>query len=146
MWCALLGYASYQYFISIDPANLGLEIQQMVCLIILCVLCSSLPIVVSPKQQALDISIISILAAVVVKGPYAAMVVYFISSLFVVKKLDNKHQHVLNTPIEKTAFNTANLMIAIFVPGVLFFGDSGFHGELLPNVIFRRRCIRRWLS
>jgi putative nucleotidyltransferase with HDIG domain len=132
---ALLGYAGYQYFSTIDVSNLGLEIQQMVCLVVLCVLCGSLPIVVSPKQQALDISIISILAAVVVKGPYAAMVVYFISSLFVVKKLDNKHHHVLNTPFIKTAFNTANLMIAIYVPGILFFGNSGFPGELLPNVI-----------
>jgi len=132
---ALLGYAGYQYFISIDPSSLGLEIQQMICLIILCVCCSSLPIVISPKQQALDISIISILAAVVVKGPFAAMLVYFISSLFVVKKLDNKHHHILNTSIAKTAFNTSNLMIAIFVPGILLFGNSGFQGELLPNVI-----------
>jgi putative nucleotidyltransferase with HDIG domain len=132
---ALLVYAGYQYFSMIDISKLGLEIQQMICLIILCVCCSSLPIVISPKQQALDISIISILAAAVVKGPYAAMVVYFISSLFVVKKLDNKHHHILNTPIEKTAFNTANLMIAIYVPGILFFGHTGFRGELLPNVI-----------
>jgi len=132
---ALLGYAGYQYFTNIDLANWALELQQMVCLIVLCVLCSSLPIVVSPKQQALDISIISILAAIVVKGTYAAMIVYFISSLFVVKKLDNKHQHVLNTPFIKTAFNTANLMIAIYIPGILIFGESGFQGELLPNVI-----------
>lgn len=132
---ALLGYAGYRYFVSIDPANIGLEIQQMVCLIVLCVCCSSLPIVISPKQQALDISIISILAAAVVKGPFAAMVVYFISSLFVVKKLDNKRHHILNTPFEKTAFNTANLMIAIYVPGILLFGSNGFQGELLPNVI-----------
>ncbi len=132
---ALLGYAGYQYITSINPANLGLEIQQMVCLIVLCICCSSLPIVITSKQQALDISVISILAAVVVKGPYAAMVVYFISSLFVVKKLNNKHQHILNTPFIKTAFNTANLMIAIFVPGVLVFGNTGFVGELLPHVI-----------
>jgi len=65
---ALLGYAGYQYFTNIDLANWALELQQMVCLIVLCVLCSSLPIVVSPKQQALDISIISILAAIVVKA------------------------------------------------------------------------------
>ena len=133
---ALLVYAGYQYFSTIDSSNLGLEIQQMICLIILCVCCSSLPIVISPKQQALDISVISILAAVIVKGPFAAMLIYFISSLFVVKKLDNKHHHILNTPIEKTAFNTANLMIAIYVPGILFFGPAGFQGEMLPNVLF----------
>ena len=134
---ALLVYAGYRYVLSVDPSNLGLEIQQMICLIILCVCCCSLPITISTKQQALlDISIISILAAVVVKGPYAAMVIYFISSLFVVKKLNNKHQHIFNTPFKKTAFNTANLMIAIYVPGILFFGDTGFQGELLPNVVF----------
>ena len=133
---ALLGYAGYQYVISIDMANIGLEIQQMICLIILCVCCSSLPIIISPKQQALDIAIISILAAVIVKGPYAAMVICFISSLFVVRKLKNQHQHILNTPFIKTAFNTANLMLAIYVPGILFFGETGFVGEMLPNVLF----------
>jgi len=89
--------------------------------------------VISRKQQGLDITIISILAAVIIKGTYAAMVVYFISSLFVVRKVQNNHQHILNTPFYKTAFNTSNLMIAIFVPGVLLFGDTGYVGELLPN-------------
>ena len=132
---ALLGYAGYRYFMSLDMTNLALEIQQMICLIVLCICCGSLPIVISRKQQGLDITIISILAAVIVKGTYAAMVVYFISSVFVVRKVQNKHQHILNTPLHKTAFNTANQMIAIFVPGVLLFGDGGFTGELLPNVI-----------
>ncbi|HPF88412.1 MAG TPA: HD-GYP domain-containing protein [Candidatus Limiplasma sp.] len=132
---ALLAYAGYQYCLSVDLSNLWLEIQQMVCLIILCVLCCSLPIVISAKQQALDISIISILAAVIVKGPFAAMVVYFISSLFVVKKLKNEYHHILNTPFIKTAFNTANLMIAIYVPGILLFGTAGFQGEMLPRVL-----------
>ena len=133
---ALLGYAGYRYFESLDMTNLALEIQQMICLIVLCICCGSLPIVISRKQQGLDITIISILAAVIVKGPYAAMVVYFISSLFVVRKVKNAHQHIFNTPFHKTAFNTANLMIAIFVPGVLLFGDTGFVGELLPNAAF----------
>ena len=130
---ALLGYAGYRYAMSIDMTNIALEVQQMVCLIILCVCCGSLPIVISRKQQGLDITIISILAAVLIKGTYAAMVVYFISSLFVVRKVQNNHQHILNTPFYKTAFNTSNLMIAIFVPGVLLFGDTGYVGELLPN-------------
>lgn len=132
---ALLGYAGYQYILSVNQADLWLEFQQMICLIILCVCCCSLPIVISAKQQALDISVISILAAVIVKGPYAAMVIYFISSLFVVKKLNNKYHHILNIPFIKTTFNTANLMIAIFVPGILVFGNTGFQGELLPRVI-----------
>ena len=132
---ALLGYAGYQYFSSIDMANLWLEIQQMVCLIVLCVLCSSLPIVISVKQQTLDVSIISVLAAVVVKGPYAAMVIYFISSLFVIKKINHKYCHILNTPFEKTALNTANLMIAIYIPGFLLFGNTGFQGVMLPRVL-----------
>jgi len=131
----LLGYAGYRYFLSLDMANIGLEIQQMICLIVLCVCCGSLPIVISPKQQnqGLDITIISILAAVIVKGPYAAMVVYFISSLFVVRKVKKTHHHIFNTPLYKTVFNTSNLMIAIFVPGIMLFGDTGFVGELLPN-------------
>ncbi len=131
---ALLGYAGYRYFLSLATVDIGLEIQQMICLIVLCVCCGSLPIVLSAKQQqGLDTTIISILAATIVKGPYAAMVIYFISSLFVVRKVKNKHQTIFNTPLYKTLFNTSNLMIAIFVPGILFFGDQGFVGELLPN-------------
>lgn len=133
---ALFGYAIYQYVISVDTQNISMEIQQMVCLLFLCVCCCSLPIQLSTSRQALEISVISIVATVVAKGPYAAMIIYMISSLFVVKKINGKHQHILNTPVVKTIFNNANLMIAIYVPGILLFGEYGYQGTaLLPGAI-----------
>lgn len=137
--CVLAVYAFYTYFSNINHANLSLEIQQMVCLIILCVLCRSLPIYVGDGRQALDVSVVSILAAVITKGPFAAMCVYLISSLFTVDfdKETKIYHHLYNTSFLKSAFNNSNLMISILVPGLLFFAAGGIPGHAsLPGVIW----------
>ncbi len=132
-------YSFYTYISNVNTANLSLEIQQMICLVILCVLCRSLPIYVGDGQQALDVSVVSILAAVITKGPYAAMCVYLISSLFTVDydKETKTYHHLYNTPFNKSAFNNSNLMISILVPGLLFFAVGGTPGNAtLPGVIW----------
>ena len=132
-------YAFYRYISDIDHQNLALEIQQMVCLIILCVLCRSLPINIGDGQHALDVSVVSILAAVIAKGPYAAMCVYLISSLFTVdfNKETKTYHHLYNTSFHKSAFNNSNLMISILVPSLLYKLAGGTPGvAALPGVIW----------
>ena len=135
----LAAYAFYAYIKGVNLQHLSLEIQQMVCLIILCVLCRSLPIYFIDTQQGLDVSVVSILAAVITKGPYAAMCVYLISSLFTVEydKSTKTYHHLYNTPFIKSAFNNSDLMIAILVPSLLFFAAGGMPGKAaLPGVIW----------
>lgn len=132
-------YSFYMYIKGLYNVNLSLEIQQMVCLVILCVLCRSLPIYIGDGRQALDVSVVSILATVITKGPYAAMAVYLVSSLFAIDydKETKTYHHIYNTPIIKTAFNNSNLMISIFVPGFLFLAAGGVPGfPTLPNILW----------
>ena len=132
-------YAFYSYIGNLNHQNLPLEIQQMICLIILCVLCRSLPIHYGDGQQALDVSVVSILAAVITKGPFAAMCVYLISSLFTVEydKGTKTYLHLYNTSFLKSAFNNSNLMISILVPSLLFIAAGGTPGKAtLPSVIW----------
>lgn len=132
-------YAFYSYITNLKHASLSLEIQQMICLVILCVLCRSLPIYIGDGRQALDVSVVSILAAVITKGPYAAMCVYLVSSLFTIDfdKESKSYHHLYNTPFFKSAFNNSNLMISILVPGLLFFAAGGTPGHAsLPGVIW----------
>jgi putative nucleotidyltransferase with HDIG domain len=132
-------YAFYNYITNLNPANMALEIQQMICLVILCVLCRSLPIYIGDGRQALDVSVVSILAAVITKGPFAAMCVYLASSLFTVDydKETKVYHHLYNTSFFKSAFNNSNLMISIMVPGLLFFAAGGTPGNAtLPAVIW----------
>ncbi len=132
-------YAFYRYISGVNPQNLALEIQQMICLIILCVLCRSLPINIGDGQHALDVSVVSILAAVIAKGPYAAMCVYLISSLFSVDydKEAKTYHHLYNTSFYKSAFNNSNLMISILIPSLLYRLAGGTPGSAaLPGVIW----------
>ena len=132
-------YAFYSYINSLHDVDISLEIQRMICLVILCVLCRSLPIYVGDGRQALDVSVVSILAAVITKGPYAAMCVYLVSSLFSVDydKENKTYHHLYNTSLHKSAFNNSNLMIAIWLPGLLFNIAGGKPGiALLPGILW----------
>ena len=113
------------------------------CMAIVCAICRSAPIYITP-DYGLDVSILPIIAAVLLRGPYAAGLVYVISSLFTVE-IDQETRtahHVYNTPLWKSAFNNANLLIAIVLPGLLVLkggyqlGDMRLPDVLLPMLLF----------
>lgn len=135
----LAPYAFYRYISSlVTVADLVLELQQVICLIILCTLCRSLPIMVGNGRQALDISVVSILATVAYKGTYAAVVVFLLSSLFTLDydKESKSCHHLYNTPPVKSAFNNANLSLSIWAAGSLFTWAGGVPGQpALPYVV-----------
>lgn len=142
----LAGFALsvYRYASAFPVDAVSLEVQQMVCLTVLCALCRSLPIYIGDGKQALDVSVVSVLAAVIAKGPHAAVVVYVLSSLFAFDhdKATHKTHTLWNTSPVKTLFNNANLTLAILLPGMLFARSGGISGVsalpdvLLPSLLF----------
>ena len=142
---AIIGfYSCLAYVRSVDVQNLSMEIQQMACLVVLCALCRSLPIIVGDGRQQLDVSVVSIFAAVAIKGPYAAAVVYLVSSFFTIErdKETKTYRTIYNTPFIKTAFNTSNLVISIIAAGRLYLLTGGtpggmvMPGQLLPCLVY----------
>ena len=115
----------------------------LVSMLILCTLCRSLPIYMR-TDQAIDVSILSIVAICLYKGPAAAVVMYFLSSFFSVDKSagDGKTYTMYNIPLYKTIFNLANVSLAVLVPALvcrwlgITAGDLRFPQVILPTVIY----------
>lgn len=109
---------------------------RMIFFIVLCATCRSFPVSIR-KEQALDLSVISILAAFLCDGMEAAMVVYLISSLFTFERDENGVYHsIYNTSLAKTVFNTSDIVIAILLPGLVCRLLPWSPGEvIMPNVI-----------
>lgn len=132
-------FAVYRYITGLGQVDLSLEIQQMVCLIALCALCRSQPIYIN-SHHAIDVSVIGILSTVLLKGPYAGVTVYLVSSLFTVDhdKETGQYHHIYNTPPTKTLFNLGNLVVSILLPGLLIQWMGGTVGVVeLPGDIGR---------
>ncbi len=87
-------------------------------LIGLCAVCRSFPIIMKNDQQ-LDLSVIAILAAFLLHGIEAAVLVYLSSSLITFEKDGGKIRCIYNTSPSKTLFNISNIVIAIVIPGLL---------------------------
>ena len=115
----------------------------LVSMLILCTLCRSLPIYMR-TDQAIDVSILSIVAICLYEGPAAAVVMYFLSSFFSVDKSagDGKTYTIYNIPLYKTIFNLANVSLAVLVPALvcrglgITAGDLRFPQVILPTVIY----------
>ena len=115
----------------------------LVSMLILCTLCRSLPIYMR-SDQAIDVSILSIVAICLYEGPAAAVVMYFLSSFFSVDKSagDGKTYTIYNIPLYKTIFNLANVSLAVLVPALvcrglgITAGDLRFPQVILPTVIY----------
>ena len=135
--CAVILYGQLQ-----ASSDLGSEVGQLVVLFCLAYLCRCLPINIRPNY-AIDMAFISNFAILLCKGPIVAAAITLISSPFVVTQApddEKKFKHLFNTPFIKTAFNTANLTISVFLGGLVFkytggtVGDLSFPGIILPSI------------
>lgn len=110
-------------------------------LIGLCAVCRSFPIIMKNSQQ-LDLSVIAILAAFLLHGIEAAVLVYLSSSLITFEKDGGKIRCIYNVSPGKTLFNLSNIVIAIVIPGLICRllpwqpGIFQFPQVLLPTMIF----------
>jgi len=131
-------YYSFANFLSaVDQSNLRLELTGIIILIVMTALCMSMPIYVR-KDEALDISIITVYASLLLKGPHITIVVISISMLFsfAYEKSTNTAKHLFNTPIYKTLFNISELAISIYVGSIVFELLGGKYGNIkLPDLI-----------
>lgn len=89
-------------------------------MLILCTLCRSFPIYMR-ADQAIDVSILSIVAICLYQGPAVAVAMYVVSSFFSVDRSagDGKIYTIYNMPIYKSLFNLANVAMAVLVPATL---------------------------
>lgn len=142
----LLPYCVYRYALQLTPLSgdaLRTEWLQMGCLLVICSVCRSTPVYIS-THHALDVSILAIITAVLLKGPYAATLTYVASSFltFEFDMASGQHINIYNTPWRKGAFNNANLMISILLPGLCLRlightpGDIGLPWVLMPMLLF----------
>lgn len=125
-----------------NETNIVHELAQFIILFILAYLCRCLPIYIRP-DFAIDMAFISNIAIILCKGPYVAGAITLIGSIFVVIPTagpEKKFKHIFNTDPLKTAFNTSNLTLSVFLGGLAFVwvggivGNLSFPGVLLPAI------------
>lgn len=115
----------------------------LISMLILCTLCRSLPIYMR-ADQAIDVSILSIVAICLYMSPSAAVVMYVVSSFFSMDRSggDGRVYTIYNTPLYKTIFNLANVTLAVLIPASLCrvlgiaAGDMSFPQVILPTMIY----------
>ncbi|MDD2954703.1 MAG: HD-GYP domain-containing protein [Oscillospiraceae bacterium] len=136
-------YCCYLYFSSWG-ANWPSELLDFIMLVLLCTISRMLPVYIN-EDQYFDISFISIFTALLVKGPVAAVAITLISTFFVFEhgeKRDEPFRYILTKPLIKTAFNTSNFLLSIYLPGQVFLLCGGRPGEfslpfsLWPALVF----------
>lgn len=138
-------YCSYQYGMSIiSSADMKREIVHFVMLFLLAYMCRCLPIYIR-SDFAIDMAFISNLAILLCKGPFAAAAITFICSPFVVAPMpgpEKRMSHIFNTPFIKTAFNSANFTLSVFLGGLAFIGAGGTVGDLsFPGALLPMICL-----
>ncbi len=136
----LLGfYCTYIYIASIAASSdINEELLQFGVLFILYVICRCFPIYIR-DDYAIDMSFICNFATVLCKGPAAAVALILISAPFIFEPShveEKKYITIFNTSPLKTAFNTANFILSIFISGSLYQVFGGKAGDLsLPTII-----------
>lgn len=129
----------FLHTILISPQKISIFIS----LTIIYWICCCLPLYVR-EDCTVDLSFISILAAVLTIGPGAAVVISLIAyPLSVAPSPDGKHyHHLFNTHPLKTLFNMSNHSISYAIGGLAFYatgwhvGDISLPGVLLPSIGF----------
>lgn len=115
----------------------------LLSMLILCTLCRSFPIYMR-ADQAIDVSILSIVAICLYEGPGTAVAMYFLSSFFSVDRSAGagKTYTIYNTAVYKTVFNLATVAMAVLVPATVCNllgvtpGDLRFPYAIMPAAIY----------
>ncbi len=134
------------YIMALDlvrSSDMTNDIMQLVSLLLISILCRCLPIYIR-DDYAIDMAFISYFTMILCKGPYVATAIVLIGSAFVVMPTpgpNKKLKSIFNTDPIKTAFNTANFCLSVFIGGITFELSGGivanlsFPGVLFPSVI-----------
>ncbi len=130
-------YSIYAYFTSWG-SNWVAELTDFLVLLVLCSITRAFPVYIR-QNQSMDVSFISIFAAVLIKGPLAAVTIAIFSTPLEISSGETKNspkKHIFNTPPIKTCFNTSNFILSIYLPGLAYQFFGGVPGDLtLPDVL-----------
>lgn len=103
------------------------------------IICRCFPIYIR-NDYSIDMSFICNLGTVLYIGPVASAAMVILSTPFVVVQSSRDQHvycHIFNTAPIKTAFNTSNFLLSVYISGVLFQKSGGKIGVLdLPGVLF----------
>lgn len=114
------------------------ELSQIVILFCISLVCRCLPIYIR-DDYAIDMAFISNFAIILCEGPYIAAAITLVGSLFVVVPgpgPDRAAKHIFNTDPLKTAFNMANLSLAVFLGGKAYVMLGGTVGNVMsPSIL-----------
>ncbi len=100
----------------------GYSAMDIISLLMLLLICRCFPLYLR-DDCAIEMSFISILTIMLLKGPMTTAALVFLTTPFVVEPNPAKKHgvsHVFNTPVIKTLFNTSNLIITILCSGFVF--------------------------
>jgi putative nucleotidyltransferase with HDIG domain len=115
----------------------------LACLTFFCTISGALPIYMR-SNQALDVTIIAILAVFLTRGMDAAISIWMVSSgiLFLYDIINKPKTAATRWGVIKFIFNTSTIIIAIFLASKLCalipwtLGDMSFPIVLLPTIVF----------
>lgn len=118
-------------------------VPQLLCIIVLCAVSRACPIYMR-SNQALDVSVIGVLAVYLTYGTNAAVFITLCSSVFAfgVSIGTGGKVEYRSIGLVKTLFNTSNIILSIVVPGLLCqavgwsSGRLDFPYVLLPTLLF----------
>ncbi len=109
----------------------------------LLVLCRALPVYIA-RDKSIEVSFVPVVASAMVYGLYLTIVLFFFSTffLFAFDKSSGKVYYQLSRERDKELFNTANILLSIFIGGqpLLLLGGYGesfsFPYSILPATLF----------
>jgi putative nucleotidyltransferase with HDIG domain len=132
----MLGIVAFIYSIKIAKIS---DIKSFIFFVILAIIAESLLIVIS-DSSAVSVSFAIGLAAILIFGASEAAWIACLGYLLRYVKHNDRRVHIFNTPIYKTMFNSANIMLSAGIAGLcykLFGGVTGviaFNDLLIPLI------------
>lgn len=125
----------------IEPLSIG-DTANWFIMLILIVLCRALPVYIA-RDKSIEVSFVPVVASAMVYGLYPTIALFFVSTLFLFFHDDSGkiYNQLLKNP-KKELFNTANIIISIFLGGQLLLYIGGyaenfsFPFSILPATVF----------
>ncbi len=114
-----------------------------IIMLALLILCRSLPVYIA-TDKSIELSFIPVVASAMIYGLHLTVVFFFLSTffLFSMDKETGKIYHLLSQSLWKELFNTANILLSIFIGGFSLqwlggYGpDFSFPYSIIPATIF----------
>lgn len=119
------------------------NIVDWIIMLALLVLCRGLPVYITP-DKSIEVSFVPVVASVMIYGLELTIVFFFLSTFFLFELDENtgKVHYLLTGSLRKELFNTANILLSIFVGGFSLqwlggYGpDFSFPYSILPATLF----------